>query len=190
MQLGFSKFMGYLLISSARHRERDASSEIYYLLNSILKLEDVYVKPTHISGLSLARMAADATETLVKLKDAVENDATYARYTTKIVPIDFLIGTDLDKIAARAAELTAEIPEGKTWRVSLRKRHTPLSRTDIIEQIAKEVTHITVALENPDYCLVVEILGQRAGLCLVPPGRMASYSVSRVDIEDPDQFTW
>ena len=92
------KELSGFVISSSRTLERNASSEIYYLLSEVLELDDVKSEPIKgISGLSLVTFSEDSVTVLNQIKQELEKDPTHLQYVLKIVPIQYRVASDLDE---------------------------------------------------------------------------------------------
>jgi len=178
-----------LLISSARTLERNASSEIYYLLTEVFEYKDVKVEPVkQISGLSIAQFSENPITTLEKIRSASEEDKSIFQFTLKIVPLQYKVLSSLENLRTIAQKIKEEIKEDNTWGIKLRRRHSQISRQDIIGTIAKEIDKGKVMLDNPDYYIFVEILGKWAFLSVSP---FPEYSVSKnIADELMDDFTF
>lgn len=156
-----------LLISSARTLERNASSELYYMFTELLQYEDVSISPVkEISGLSLAKLKKDPIIALKETKQIIENDASVLRYVLKIVPIQYRISTNLRDFELASEIFSSQIKTEDTWKINLRRRHTTISREEIIGSIASKISQGKVMLDNPHYYIIVEILGKWTYLAL------------------------
>jgi len=178
-----------LLISSARTLERNASSEIYYLFTELLEYDDVKVSPVkEISGLSLAKLTKDPILALEEAKGIIENDASVLRYVLKIVPIQHRISTSLDNFEEASEAFSSLIKPEDTWKINLRRRHTTISREEIISSIASKISHGKVMLDNPNYYIIVEVLGKWTYLALssIPELAVTKY----IPDESEDDFTF
>ena len=84
----------------------------------------------------------------------------------KLVPIQEVVEGSLDAIVGAAVALAEGIGTGEKFRVTVEKRHTDLSSKMIIDTIAKHIER-KVDLDNPDKIVLVEVIGQLAGLALI-----------------------
>ncbi len=176
------------IISSARTLEKNASSEIYYVLSELLELSEVSVSPiTGISGLSLATFQGDSVQVLERIRDMVEDNPLF-QYTLKIVPIQYKISTSIDNLKEAAMKLSDEIPDGATWKINVRRRHTQIPRTEIINAIANEINKGKVMLESPEHYIITEIIGKWTFLAVSSLPELA-ISVSQFQ-EEEDDFTF
>ena len=87
-------------------------------------------------------------------------------YVLKIVPIQYKLKTDLLQISDLASKFESELNENDKWRVLLRRRATDISHDEIVEAAAQEIDIGIVDLENPDYILRIEVLGDETYMSL------------------------
>ncbi len=178
-----------LLISSARTLERSASSEVYYLLSEILGCSEVNVKPVReIAGLSIATFSDNPILILEKIKAEIEQDQSFFQYALKIIPIQYRVSTSLDHLSQQAIIFNDLIDNDKTWRINLRRRHSQLSREEIIGAVAEKITKGKVKLENSDYYIFIETLGKWTYLSI---SSQPELSISKLQTDDNnDTFTF
>ncbi|MFW9852063.1 MAG: THUMP domain-containing protein [Candidatus Thorarchaeota archaeon] len=178
-----------LLISSARTLERNSSSEMFYLLSEILGYENVDVNPVpDISGLSIATFSENPISTLEKIKTEIEKDNSVLQYSLKLVPIQYRTNSSIEKMEEIMKIFNDYIGEDDTWRITLRRRHSQLSREEIIHSLAEIVTNGSVKLENPDYHIIVEILGKWSYLSLSPISGISVFHY--ISDQENDNFTF
>ena len=159
--------MGFMLISSTRFREPDASSEMYYLLKYKLQLTGVKVMPLSIQGLSLASMDTSSRDVFPLLIQEVEKDEDLLRHVLRLKLFDYYFKFDMTCLIEKASELLKRIPEGTgTWKIELNKRFTNVKRNDVITSIAQLRPDLKVNLENPDHTLLIEIAKDMVGIDL------------------------
>jgi tRNA acetyltransferase TAN1 len=178
-----------ILVSSARTLERNSSSEMFYLLSEILGYEDVDVQPvSDISGLSIATFSENPILTLEKIKTEIEKDSSILQYSLKLVPIQYRTNSSIEKMEGIMEIFNDQIGEDDTWRITLRRRHSQLSREEIIHSLAEVITNGSVRLENPDYYIIVEVLGKWSYLSLSP---ISEISISQyISDQENDEFTF
>lgn len=178
-----------LLISSARTLERSASSEVYYLLSEVLNCSDVDVKPVRaIPGLSIASFSDDSLLVFEKIQTEVEKDQSFLQYALKIIPIQYRISTSVDELEQIATIFNDIIKQDETWRINLRRRHSHLSREEIIGAVAEKITVGKVMLKDPDHYICIETLGKWTYLSI---SKTPEFSISKLRTEDTDsEFTF
>ncbi len=162
------KVTGFI-ISSARTLERNASSEVYYILDEVLKYKNVKASPTNsISGLSIVTFEGDPIRALKDIEKEVKAEPSSLQFTLKLVPFCYKTITSLENIEEITVIITEDINENDTWKINLRRRHTQLDRKQIIESVARLVKQGKVKLEEPDHYLIIEIVGKWTYMCLSP----------------------
>ncbi|MBS7644286.1 THUMP domain-containing protein [Candidatus Bathyarchaeota archaeon] len=154
-----------LLISTGRGYEGDACSEIWYFLSE-LGDSTAQIDKTGISGLVVAKTKLDPFQVVEKLRAIMKERPWDFRYILKVTPIERVVRSDLNAIRLASAEIASKIQPNETFRVTVEKRHSELSTTDVIEAAAAEINR-KVNLENPDKIVLVEILGHLTGLSVI-----------------------
>ena len=137
-----------LLISTSRRNERNACSEIWYLLKE-LDDNDAKIDTTPISGLIVANTLLPPVEVIEELRKLIREKPWEFRYILKVVPIQEIVSTSVESIKKNALGLAKKINGGKKYRITIRKRSTNLSSTDLIETIAPKI--LEEALTNQSW---------------------------------------
>jgi len=167
-----------LLATTSRGNERDACSELWYLLGEIGDSAP-NVEKTGVSGLIAAKTAFDPVWAIEKLRKIL-NDRPYEfRYTLRIIPIEKIVRTDLDEIQHAATELSSKIGENETFRITVEKRFTTISSRSIIEETAAKIER-KVDLRKPDKILLIEVVGGLAGISILKPDEILSIMKEKV----------
>lgn len=156
-----------LLISANRGNENQTCSEIWYLLGEIGDRDSV-VDKTEVTGLIVARTSMNPFEAVKKLRDVLNERPWDFRFALKVTPVERVVKTELEDIRKSSAELSSKIKENEKFRVTVEKRHTDLSRAEIIEAAAAEIER-EVDLKKPDKIVLVEVLGPLTGISIVEP---------------------
>lgn len=154
-----------LLISTKRGEEKDACSEIWYLLREVGDSE-ASVDTTPIKGLIVAKTNLDPFKAIEKLRKILVERPEEFRYTLKITPIQKVVRTELDEIKKASKELSTQIGLDEKFRVSVEKRHSEIDRMEVVKAAAEEISR-KVNLKNPDKILLVEILGNLTGVSVI-----------------------
>jgi tRNA acetyltransferase TAN1 len=156
-----------LLATTWRGNETHARTELTHLLEEIGDSTPV-VERTGISGLISARTTLDPFE-VIRLLRAVLRERPYEfRHTLRVIPIERVVPTDLNKIQETATELSLKIEETETFRVTVEKRFTTTHTKEIVEAVAKNIKR-KVNLTKPDRIILVEVLGRLTGVSLTKP---------------------
>ena len=157
-----------LLATTSRGNERQMCIELAYLLKEELGDPEPNVSKTGIRGLVAAKTTFNPCDVIEKFRAILQERPYEFRYALRIIPIEKVVPTDLEKVKQAALEIAADIGENETFRVTLEKRFTSLHTQDFIEAAATGIDR-KVDLENPDKVLLIEVVGGLTGLALIKP---------------------
>ncbi|MBS7652852.1 THUMP domain-containing protein [Candidatus Bathyarchaeota archaeon] len=156
-----------LIATTTRGLESEASSELWMLLRE-LGDENPSVGHAHVRGLILARTSLDPLEAVRLLKDELRRSPEDFRYLLRVIPVEMVVPTELDRIVEAAHQLASRIGEEETFRITVEKRRTELSSREAIEAVASGIKR-RVDLENPDWIVLIEIVGRYTGVSVLRP---------------------
>jgi len=74
-----------------------------------------------------------------------------------------------------------KVNEKETYRITVEKRNSNLSTKEIISTIAKNIQN-KVALEKPDWIILIEILGDSTGLSVLTKNDLFSLELSKREL--------
>jgi tRNA acetyltransferase TAN1 len=77
-----------------------------------------------------------------------------------------VVDAQLPQLQEAAVGLADGIAAKEKFRITVEKRHTDLASKTIIDTVAKKIER-TVNLDSPDKIILIEIIGQLAGLALI-----------------------
>ena len=166
-----------LLISTSRRNEKNACSEIWYLLGEIGD-KNSEATTTGIIGLTVAKTALNPKDVVRRLREILREKPWEIKYVLKIVPVEKLVPATIEDVAKASVELSKRIGEDEKFRVTVEKRRSNLSSHEIIEAVAKKVDR-KVDLEDPDKIVLVEVVGQTIGLSLLESNDILSVEKER-----------
>jgi tRNA acetyltransferase TAN1 len=138
---------------------------MWYLLGEIGDRGSM-IETTSVIGLVVARTKLDPIKAVRDLRVLLRERPWEFKYTLKVVPIQKVVEANLMKINEAAFEMAEGIGKEEKFRVTVEKRHTDLSSKTMIDTIAKRIER-KVDLESPDKIVLVEVIGQLAGLALI-----------------------
>lgn len=154
-----------IIVSSSRFREEDACDEILDILDS-LSDPDADAELTEIKGIILVRTALDPLRVIKKLKKLAIDEPWKIRYVMRVIPVEKVVPAELEDIQGAVSDLATRIGLDDSFRVTVEKRHSALHSIEIIDYIAGAVKH-RVNLTDPDWIVLVEIVGKNAGVSVV-----------------------
>ena len=161
-----------MLISTSRGNERNACSELRYLLGE-LGDRDARIDTTGIVGLVVAQTKIDPVEAMEGLRRKLIEDPWKFRYIQKVAPIQKVTLSEVEKIVETAVELSGNIKLGESFRITVEKRHTTLQSREIVETVAKQFER-PVRLDDPDKIVLVQVMGASTGVSIVRPSDILS----------------
>ncbi|MEM3620127.1 MAG: THUMP domain-containing protein [Nitrososphaerota archaeon] len=161
-----------LIVTTFRGQEIVAVSELKDLLRYLGDVEPE-VEMTKISGLITASTSLDPFYVIEKAREIISNEPWRISTLLRFIPIEEVTSTRIEDIKEVAARLSAKIPEESSFRITVEKRHTSLSSQDIIKAVAEKINR-RVSLKNPDYIVLIEILGGVTGISVIRPDQIVS----------------
>jgi len=124
------------------------------------------VDPTPAIGLVVAKTKLEGTKAIHDLRGLLKERPWEFKYTLKLVPVQSVSEAKLDVIQSAALALAEKIGGKETFRITVEKRHTGISSKTVIDTIAKRIER-KVDLENPDKIIMIDIIGDLAGISLI-----------------------
>ena len=166
-----------LIVTSLRGQENLAAIELEDLLR-FLGDESPEVSTTNVAGLLTAWTNLDPMEVVEKVRKLMEEEPWRIGNLMRIIPIEEVVESNVEKISEAAEKLASKIPEDASFRITIEKRHTSLSSAEIIESAAKGINR-RVDLKNPDWIVLIEIVGGLTGVSVIRPDQILSLSKYR-----------
>jgi tRNA acetyltransferase TAN1 len=167
-----------LIVSTYRHREEDAQNELYGIL-------ELFGDPkpgseiTDLVGILIGRTALEPIEVVKRIKELVHDEPWSVRYILRLIPIEFAFTKcGLDSIKNTAKRLTAKMQKFETFRITVERRNTSLHTSEIIATVGSEIDN-RVDLENPDWIILVEIIGKLVGISILRPNQIFSSLIEK-----------
>jgi len=154
-----------LIVTCPRHLEPETEEELMDILEEFGD-SDVKISITNMSGILTAETKLDPIEVVRKIKEMLLDEPWSVRYCKRIIPIQKVIESKIEEIEESVAEMSNQISEKETYRISIEKRNSDLSSKEIITKIADKIKN-KVSLEFPDKILLIEILGSKTGISIL-----------------------
>ncbi|MHA1971655.1 MAG: THUMP domain-containing protein [Candidatus Hodarchaeales archaeon] len=169
------------LISSQRNIERDALSELYYVITDVLGYPTQPLK-SRVPGLSILKLKNEQDspfDVLTKVKRYIDEKGSLVA-CLKVTPLEILVKTNLETIKQQTFVMaSSKIQPDDSWRIKVRKRQTNFRTSEIIEQVAEKINWGTVNLNNPDWEIRIEVIRDLTGISVMRPNdelKMSSYT--------------
>ena len=155
-----------LLVTTYRHREYDAVDELNVILQQF-NIDAQMIEIQNVSGIILALVNLNPFELIPKFKELLIEEPWQFRYILRVIPIERTLSTNLKNIEREVETLSMEkIRIDDSFRISVEKRHTSTRSKDIIPSIANKFRN-KVSLENPDWIILIEIIGNKTGISVL-----------------------
>ncbi|NJE10903.1 THUMP domain-containing protein [Thermococcus sp. MAR1] len=159
--------MTILLVTTPQGREGDGILELEWALGK------VRVRGTDWKGVLLAETPLSKGEALERLRD-FETQAIQ-----RVVPLDIIVPAKREEIEGAVLQLAGKIDGTFAVRAKVRG-NKKLSQRELeigLGSLVVERFGLKVNLSDPDYTLVVEVFGKKAGIGLVRRGEFLRFEV-------------
>lgn len=154
-----------LIITCARHLEPETEDELRDILEEFGDSES-NISITNMSGILTAETNLDPIEIIRKIKEMILDEPWSIRYCLRIIPIQRVVETKIEAIEKAITEVSGQISDEETYRVSIEKRNSDVSSQELISKIANRLKN-KVSLEFPDKVILIEILGNKTGVSIL-----------------------
>ncbi len=166
-----------LIITCARHLESETTDELSAVLAQFGD-ENPEISRTSMSGILTAKTKLVPFEVIKNIRQKIVDEPWSIRYCLRIIPIEQVIDTNLEEISTQVFSLMKKINEKESYRITIEKRNSDISSTEIISKIADSITN-KVSLEEPDWIVLVEILGNKTGVSVLKSDDIFSLEISK-----------
>jgi tRNA acetyltransferase TAN1 len=157
-----------------------ACSELWMLLRAVGD-ETPTVYRTRVKGLIAAETSLEPLEAIRRIRGELQKRPEDFRNLLRVIPVEATVLTELDEIVETASKLAEKIPGDESFRVTLEKRRTELRSRKVINAVAEKIDR-KVDLGDPDWVVLVEIVGKRTGVAVVPQDGILSVQKERAQL--------
>ena len=161
-----------LLVTCARNLETETKNEIEKILGEIGDQEPEILN-VGMRGILMVNTNIESSKIITWVKDKVVEEPWFIRYCLRMIPIQTITETEMSKITENVTELKNVIKQNDSYRITIEKRNTDISSTEIITEIAKIFPN-EVSLNQPDWVILIEILGDKTGISILKDSEMFS----------------
>lgn len=169
-----------LIITCARHLEPETSEELSAILAQFGD-ENPKITRTDMSGILTAKTELDPFEVIRKIREKIVDEPWSIRYCLRIIPIEQVVETSLEEIASKVISLMKKVNEKDSYRITIEKRNSEISSTEIISKIADNIQN-KVSLEKPDWISLIEILDNKSGVSVLKNNDIFSLEISKREL--------
>jgi tRNA acetyltransferase TAN1 len=161
-----------LLVTCARNLEIETKNEIGKILDEIDGQESEVLN-VGMRGILMVNTNIEPSKIIDWVKDKVVEEPWLIRYCLRMIPIQSVTETDMSKITKDVIKLKDVIQQNDSYRITIEKRNTDMSSTEIITEIAKIFPN-KVSLNQPDWIILIEILGDKTGISILKENEIFS----------------
>ena len=122
-------------------------------------------------------------EIVEKFKKKINDEPWSIRFCSRVIPIQVIAKSELDDIKQNISKLLNVIHANDTFRITVENRNSSLSTSNIILEIGDMIPN-KVSLNKPDWEILVEVLGDKAGLSILPKNSILSVQKTKRDFSD------
>ncbi len=169
-----------LIITCARHLEPETTDELRAVLAQFGD-ENPEIFRTSMSGILTAKTKLVPFEVIKNIREKIVDEPWSIRYCLRIIPIEQVVDTNLEEISTQVFSLMKKVNEKESYRITIEKRNSDISSTEIISKIADNITN-KVSLEKPDWIALIEILGNKTGVSVLKSDDIFSLEISKREL--------
>ena len=161
-----------LIITCARSLESETKNEISKILDELGDQEPEILN-VGMRGILMVKTVIEPSKIIDYVKNKMIEEPWLIRYCLRIIPIQMITETEIDKIKQNVIKLKDTIQKNDSYRITIEKRNTSISSNEIITEIAKIFPN-KVSLNQPDWIILIEILGNETGISILKNDEMFS----------------
>ena len=161
-----------LLVTCARNLETETKNEIGKILDEIGDQESEILN-VGMRGILMVNTSIEPSKIIDWVNDKVVEEPWLIRYCLRMIPIQSVTETDTNEITKDVIKLKDVIQQNDSYRITIEKRNTDMSSTEIITEIAKIFPN-KVSLNQPDWIVLIEILGNKTGISILKENEIFS----------------
>ena len=161
-----------LLVTCARNLETETKNEIGKILDEFSDQESEVLN-VGMRGILMINTSIEPSKIIDWVKDKVVEEPWLIRYCLRMIPIQSVTETDMSKITNDVIKLKDVIQQNDSYRITIEKRNTDMSSTEIITEIAKIFPN-KVSLNQADWIILIEILGNKTGISILKENEIFS----------------
>jgi len=154
-----------LIITCARNLESETKNEIGKILDELGDQEPEILN-VGMRGILMVNTIIEPSKIIDWVKNKIIEEPWLIRYCLRIIPIQRITDTEIDKIKQNVIKLKDTIQKNDSYRITIEKRNTSISSNEIITEVA-EIFPNKVSLNQPDWIILIEIIGNETGISIL-----------------------
>ena len=170
-----------LIVTCGRNLESEAKNEIKKIINE-LGDQELEVFNSGMRGILTVNTVINPLEVIDYARNKINEEPWFMRYCLRIIPIQIVTDTDVDKIKQNVIKFKDCIQKNDSFRITVEKRNSVISTKEIITEIAKALPN-KVSLEKPTWTILIEVLGEKTGISILKNDVLFSLERSKRNLE-------
>ena len=166
-----------LIITCARNLEFETKNEIKKIFDELGEQEPEILN-VGMRGILMVNTVIEPSKIIDWVKNKISEEPWLIRYCLRIIPIQSITETEIDKIKHNVIKLKGRIQKNDSYRITIEKRNTSISSNEIITEVAKIFPN-KVSLNQPDWIILIEILGNKTGISVLKDDELFSLDKSK-----------
>ena len=166
-----------LIITCARNLESETKNEIKKILDELGDQEPEILN-VGMRGILMVDTIIEPSKIIDWVRNKIVEEPWLIRYCLRIIPIQSITETNIDKIKQNVIKLKDSIQKNDSYRITVEKRNTSVSTNEIITEVAKIFPN-KVSLNKPDLIVQIEILGNKTGISILKDSELFSLDKSK-----------
>lgn len=171
-----------LIITCPRHFEEEASEEVKRILIELGDQEPKIIISS-MPGILTGITSLNPIESIEKIREKILDEPWSIRYCLRIIPIQGVCKTNIKEIEDEILKKIGVIKSGDSYRITIEKRNSKVSSDEIISKIAKNISN-KVSLDSPDWVILIEIIGDEAGVSVIRNNNILSVEKTKRSLSD------
>ena len=170
-----------LIVTCGRNLELEAKNEIKKIINE-LGDQELEIFNSGMRGILTVNTVINPLEVIDYARNKINEEPWFMRYCLRIIPIQIVTDTDIDKIKQNVIKFKDCIQKNDSFRITVEKRNSVISTKEIITEIAKALPN-KVSLEKPTWTILIEVLGEKTGISILKNDVLFSLERSKRNLE-------
>ena len=154
-----------LIVTCARNLESETKNEIKKILDE-LGVQEPEILNVGMRGILMVDSKIEPSKIIDCVKNKIIEEPWLIRYCLRLIPIQRMTETEIGKITQNVIKLKDTIQKNDSYRITIEKRNTSISSNEIITEVAKIFPN-KVSLNQPDWIVLIEILGNKTGISIL-----------------------
>ena len=171
-----------LIITCPRHFEEEASEEVKRILIELGDQEPKIIISS-MPGILTGITSLNPIEAIEKIREKILDEPWSVRYCLRIIPIQGVCKTNIKEIEDEILKKIGVIKSEDSYRITIEKRNSKVSSNEIISKIAKNISN-KVSLDSPDWVILIEIIGDEAGVSVIRNNNILSVEKTKRSLSD------